>query len=389
MKRLLYILHGPVPPSSDSVRDKFFHLSEIAEGEALLPVWWRSKSNAPPFLQESFPIYRVGNFRYHLFLSYRFPKPLQRLATMLFYVRRGLKLHRERKFDAIMTYGTNRPGIAGVVLKLLTGAKLIVEIPGAPENSFRYDEPHPGNRGAVKRFFADQFLFLTCRCADRIKLLYPRQLQKYPSLRKKKVAVFHDFVPIHSISPGQSEERFVLLVGHPWYTKGVDILIRAFKSIAPQFPDYKLKLMGYYPDREFLDSLASGCPQIEFLEPRPNELAMKVMSACSVYVLASRTEGMPRVMLEAMAARKPVIASAVGGVSHYIRDGDNGLLFQSENVEELATKLASLLGNRELQARLANRGYKKVFSEWDEQSYARSFDNMLQSLEDNSPVSAA
>jgi glycosyltransferase involved in cell wall biosynthesis len=166
-------------------------------------------------------------------------------------------------------------------------------------------------------------------------------------------------------------------------------LIRAFKSIAPQFPNYKLKLLGYYPDREYLNDLAGKCPQIEFLKPGPYELALKVIGGCSVYVSASRTEGMPRVLLEAMAARKPIIASAVGGVPFYIRDNDNGLLFESENVEELTAKLATLLNSQELQARLATRAYDKVISECDEQSYTRSFHSMLQSLREKLHVPCA
>jgi glycosyltransferase involved in cell wall biosynthesis len=387
MTRLLYISPGPVPPSSDAARNKFKHLSEIAEGEVLLPVWWDSPNRVSPYLRGTFPVYRVGNFCYHFFLMFRFPKPLRRLAILLFYLRRGLQLHREKPFDVIMTYGTNRPGIAGVILKWITGAKLIVEIPGVPENAFRFDEPHPGIRAGIKRFFADRFLVLAGKTADCIKLLYPWQLRKYPCLGNTKVAVFHDFVPVHLISAEQSEERFVLLVGFPWYTKGADVLIQAFKLIAAQFPNYRLKLMGYYPDREYLNDLVGCCPQIEFLDPRSHELAMKVMSACSIYVLASRTEALGCVLLEAMAARKPIIASAVGGVPHYISNNDNGLLFQSENVEELAEKLGTLLTDPELQARLAKSAYEKVFSKFDEQSYVRSFDNMLQSMGDKSPIS--
>lgn len=384
MTRLLYILPGPVPPSADPARDKFNHISEIAEGEVLLPVWWDSRDSLPPFLREAFPIYRVGNFNYHLHLLHRFPKPVQRLARFLFYLQRGLQLHRDKKFDVIMTYGTNSSGLAGVILKWITGAKLILEIPGVPEDAFRYEVPHPGIRAAIKRFVADQLLLLSGTVADCIKLLYPRQLQKHPRLQNKRVAVFHDFVPVGVIRTGESEERFVLLAGYPWYRKGVDILIRAFKLIAARFPDYKLKLMGYYPNREFLNNLAAGCPQIEFLKPVPNELALNVIGSCSVYVLASRSEAMGCVLLEAMAARKPIIASAVNGVPHYISDNDNGLLFQSENVDELAEKLAVLLSSQELQARLATRGYEKVLSEYDERSYVRSFHSMLQPLQDKS-----
>jgi glycosyltransferase involved in cell wall biosynthesis len=381
--RLLYILPGLVPPTSDPALDKFTFLSEIAEGEVLLPVWWDSPKSVSPFLRETFPIYRTGNFCYHLFLSDRYPKFLRRFATLLFYVRSGLQLHREKRFDAIMVYGTNTPGIAGAVLKWLTGALLIAEIPGVPENAFRYDVPHPGIRDAVKRFVADRLLELVGRTADCIKLLYPWQLRKYPCLHDKKVAVFHDFVPVHVVHPENGEERFILIASHPWYTKGVDVLIRAFKSIAGQFPNYKLKLMGYYPDRESLNNLAAGCAQIEFLAPRPYDEALKVISSCSIYVLASRSESMGRVLVEAMAARKPIIASAVGGVPHYITDNYNGLLFQSENVEELAAKLATLLGSQDLQDRLATRGYEKVLPDYDERSYVRSFDSMLRSLADD------
>jgi glycosyltransferase involved in cell wall biosynthesis len=382
MTRLLYILPGPVPPSPDSALDKFKYLSEIAEGEVLLPVWWDSPKGVPPFLRDTFPAYPVGNFCYHFFLPERLPKPLRRLAIFLFYLRQGLQLHRKKKFSAIMTYGTNLPGIAGVILKWFTGAKLIVEIPGVPQDAFRYEVAHPGSHEAIKRFFADQLLLLVGTGADCIKLLYPEQLGKYPSLRNKSVAVFHDFVPVDLIASEEGEDKFILSAGFPWYRKGIDILIQAFASIAAKFPDYKLKLMGYYPDREFLNKLVGNCAQIEFLSPRSNDLALKVIGSCSVFVLASRSEAMGRVLLEAMAARKPIIASAVDGVPHYIADGDNGLLFRSEDVEQLAEKLDQLLTSPELQAQLARRGYEKVFTEYDERSYVRSFHRMLESMGD-------
>jgi glycosyltransferase involved in cell wall biosynthesis len=138
--------------------------------------------------------------------------------------------------------------------------------------------------------------------------------------------------------------------------------------------------MGYYPDRHVLEELAEDCPQIEFLAPRTNELALKVISACTIYVLASRTEAMGRVLLEAMAAGRPIIASNVGGVPHYISDDDNGLIFSSGNVEDLAAKMVRLLNDKELRARLGQKGYQRVFSEFDEASYVRAFGRMLQSI---------
>lgn len=383
MTRLLFVLPGLVPPGENATRDKLFYLSEIAEGEALLPVWWDTAQKAPPFLQRTFPEYRIERFRYHMFLAFKYPKLLRKPFTFFYYIRQGLRLHREKPIDVIFAYGTNSPGMAALMLKWLTGAKLVVEIPGAPENAYRYDHPNQsGLVNPIKRFWARKFLIFVGSCSDCIKLLYPWQLTTFPSLRHKRVSVFHDFVPVHTISKEEPKELFVLSVGYPWYTKGMDVLIRAFKLIAAKFPGYKLKLMGFFPDREYLEKLADGHPQIEFLAARPNDLALRVIGACTVYVLASRTEGLPRVLLEAMAASKPIVAAAVGGVPSCVRDGDNGLLFEPENISELSDKIAQLLGNGELRTRMSDRGYARVMNEFDEGAYVRSFQAMLKSLQD-------
>jgi glycosyltransferase involved in cell wall biosynthesis len=381
MPRLLYILPGLVPPDSDSRRDKFHYLSDICEGELLLPIWWSTADEVDAHLKDGFPKYRVGRFCYHLFLFHEPPRILRKVATFFWYISRGFQLNQENKIDVIMTYGTNLPALAGTILKWLTGAKLIVEVPGVPENAFRYDEPNQGNRERVKRFFANGLLYFVGRASDCLKLLYPWQLHKYPRLRKKKTAIFHDFVPVRCVQLTEQIDEFILCAGYPWYTKGVDILIRAFKAIVKYYPNYKLKLMGYYPDRQFLEELTEGCPQIEFLTARPHELALKVISSCSIYVLASRTEGMGRVLLEAMAAGKPIIASNVGGVPHYIINNENGLLFRSEDVEELVQKMLFLLNDKELQIRLARNGQERVFSQYDEFAYVRAFKKMLESIE--------
>ena len=78
-----------------------------------------------------------------------------------------------------------------------------------------------------------------------------------------------------------------------------------------------------------------------------------------------------------MAARKPIIASAIAGAPYCIEDNVSGLLFRSENVEELATKLATVLSDEVLRTRLAERGYERVMTEFDEQAYVRAFQCML------------
>ncbi len=377
MTRMLYIMNGPNPPHLDESLDQFSYLSEIVEGEILLPVWGRSLDVLPEVLSSTYPVHRVGRFTYHLYQPERLPIPLRLFAKLSFYLRLGLQLHRKQKFDLIMTYGTNATGIAGVILKWLTGAKLIAKIPGNPRDSFRRGDHAAGIGSSIKRFVADLNLHLVCGAADCIRLLYPWQLQKYRLLCNKKSAVLPPFVPIgRAIVCDATPHASVLSMGYPWHTKGFDILIRAFMSIAKRFPQYRLKIVAAGVD--YLKELAKGCAQIEFEGPLPYALALEEMAHCSVYVLASRTEGLPRVLQDAMAAKKPIIASAVGGVPYLIQDGDTGLLFESENVEELAKKLTLMFSSPELRSHLADRGYQKVTTELSEQAHVRSFRAMLE-----------
>jgi len=378
--RLLFIQPGLVPPASDPRRTRFHYLSEVSEGDVLLPVWWDGADKVRTDLKHTFPVHRVGRFSYHMFLFYKLPRIFRKPAVFLWYISRGLELHHQNKIDVIVTYGTNAPAVTGTILKWLTGAKLIVEIPGAPENAFRYDKPNAGVAASMKHFLADLLLQFVGRASDCLKLFYPWQLKEYPSLQRKPTAVFHDFVPVRCVEMTDAVDQYVLCVGFPWYTKGVDILIRAFTQIAPQFPHLKLKLMGHHPDRLFLEELARGYPQIEFMGARPNEEALKVIAACMIYVLASRTEALPWVLLEAMAGLRPIIASNVGGVAHCITDGDNGLLFSPGSVDELAQKLVQLLNDAELRERLGQRGRERVMTEFDELAYARHFEKMLKSV---------
>jgi glycosyltransferase involved in cell wall biosynthesis len=130
-----------------------------------------------------------------------------------------------------------------------------------------------------------------------------------------------------------------------------------------------------------LERLACDCKQIEFVPAAPNEIALKVMAGCSVFALASRTEGLARVLLEAMAAGKPIVAFAVGGTSHCITHNENGILVEPGNVAALAAGLDRVMNSPELAKRLGAKARTRVFSDFDEHAYTRAFDAMLRSLE--------
>ena len=380
--RILYVHSTVMPPPTDLKTDRFWLLSGVMEGDVLQPIWFERPDQVEAlFGPGSYPVHTVGRFRYHWFLGNGSRGIRQRLATFRFYLKKGLELHRERHFDCIVAYSHMTTALLAGALKLLTGARLIVEIATSPDKVYITERAHPGLRERAMKFYSDICLHLSMLMADRAHLLYPAALASYPALRKMPSSVFHEFVPVSVVERDderERQERYVLLVGSPWYLKGADILVGAFLSLAADFPDLKLKILGFYPDRAELDALIRGCPQIEILQARPHPEALKVIEGASIVVLPSRCEGMGRVLIEAMAAAVPVIGSRVGGIPMLVRDGENGFLFPVGDCSQLGMRLRQLLGDSELRLRMGESGYLRAHAELDETAYVREFAQMVE-----------
>jgi glycosyltransferase involved in cell wall biosynthesis len=85
-----------------------------------------------------------------------------------------------------------------------------------------------------------------------------------------------------------------------------------------------------------------------------------LLAGCDVFCLPSRMEGMPLVVLEAMAQGKPVVATAVGGTGELVVDGETGVLVPPDDVDALAGALARLLSDSELARRMGEAGRARV-----------------------------
>jgi glycosyltransferase involved in cell wall biosynthesis len=153
--------------------------------------------------------------------------------------------------------------------------------------------------------------------------------------------------------------RDVLYAGVLTPLKGVHHLIAAFAAVAPRYPGERLILIGKSPDGAYRQDLERRIAALRigeavtFVPELPQaELAAR-MAAARVLVLPSYSEGLGRVLFEAMATGTPVVGSAVGGVPDLVRDGVNGFLVAPGDEEQLAARLATLLGDRGVWARLS------------------------------------
>jgi glycosyltransferase involved in cell wall biosynthesis len=178
-----------------------------------------------------------------------------------------------------------------------------------------------------------------------------------------KVAVVPNAVPLPLLAPSGSEvPGRVLFLGRVDAGKGVFELLAAGALLATRFPALRLVLGGEgdaQAVRRRAAELGIG-ERVELLGwvdagGREAELAK-----ASVFCLPSHAEGLPMALLEAMAARKAVVASSVGGIPEAVRDGDNGMLVPARDATALAGALATVLGDGALRARLADRARATV-----------------------------
>jgi glycosyltransferase involved in cell wall biosynthesis len=213
--------------------------------------------------------------------------------------------------------------------------------------------------------------------SDRVHLLYEAQLGHYPRLQRVPSSVFHDFVLVSLIPRAAEPERVILLVGAPWYLKGADLLIKAFKNVAAEFPEVIVRLQGYYEDKDELEVLIKGTPRIEIVKAVANPETLQRISRALILVHPSRCDGLSRVLIEAMGAGVPIITSDAGGNPYCIRDGETGLVFPSGDAVELGRRLRELLANRDLRERLARKARQVAQTEYSEQVYVDQFVRMI------------
>jgi glycosyltransferase involved in cell wall biosynthesis len=186
---------------------------------------------------------------------------------------------------------------------------------------------------------------------------------------EKKIAVIYNSVEPVSPSPfeGEGLSSFgelrpvsiplatgikVVTVGRlvPW--KQIDHLIEAVSECE----DAGLVIVGDGPERGRLEAIVLEnqlTDRVYFAGQTSKEETLALMAACDLFVLNSTYEGFPHVVLEAMGAGLPVIATAVGGTPELVRNGENGLLIAPNGNGALAKTLMLLVTSSETRQRLA------------------------------------
>jgi|Deesub1362A_J573_1020465.scaffolds.fasta_scaffold00550_21 glycosyltransferase involved in cell wall biosynthesis len=178
-----------------------------------------------------------------------------------------------------------------------------------------------------------------------------RVLTTFWGINEKKITVVYNsfesnFDMIETIAIPLPTEYKVVFIGRLTKYKGIEGLLHAIA----QLQEVGLVIIGDGPHREALEALAQelGISQeVIFTGQLPYEQAMAYLKSCDLFVLNSVHEGLPHVILEAMAAGVPVIATAVGGIPEVIENGVNGVLVPPNDQAALCEAIQRMLEDRE------------------------------------------
>jgi glycosyltransferase involved in cell wall biosynthesis len=168
-----------------------------------------------------------------------------------------------------------------------------------------------------------------------------------------KISIVHCGIEpeLYVAPPRETFGKRVLFVGRLTPEKGGALLLEAFAQVFAAHPEARLTVVGDGPERPALEARAQalGVAEAVTFAGARNQLQVAAhMAEADMLVLPSFAEGVPVVLMEAMAAGLPTIASRVAGVSELVHDEETGFVIPPGDLETLANRLSRLMSNPNL-----------------------------------------
>ena len=287
-------------------------------------------------------------------------------------------------------------GFIGAVAKIVAGVfrrrvALVVESHGDFEVAVFYQRriPLPALYRLVMRLTAS---FAISR-ADLLRTVSgssTEQLRRWDP--DKTILQFPTWTDIEPFLQGRDDgesrrSHDILFAGVLIPRKGVHNLINAFASIAADVPEARLVIAGRTENKEYAAQVKAMVKearleqQVRFVGEVGQPQLAALMRKAAVFTLPTYSEGLPRVVWEAMAAGLPVVASAVSGIPELITEGETGFLIEPGDEQALAERLRWVLEHREEAAEVGRRA--RVYSEsfYSTDVYLRGYRNLFEVAE--------
>lgn len=162
-------------------------------------------------------------------------------------------------------------------------------------------------------------------------------------LKEKNITDFDEVEKFNILMVGSLEQRY----------KGFDLVLEAYHKIKNNFQNIKIYIIGDGIYKQELVDLATKLQiqhQVYFLGKMSREKVLETMDQADLFIMPSRTEGLPRALIEAMARGVPAIGSKVGGIPELLNDE---FLFEKENITELTKLLLRVIPDKILRMKMS------------------------------------
>ena len=284
------------------------------------------------------------------------------------------RLVRQGRFDVVHTF-LFHANVVGRIVARLGGARRVV-------SSVRVEEPRRWHQWLNR---------LTWRLADRI-VCVSESTKRFFCERARvpaaRAAVIPNGVDASRFKPREGpptpvqDPVRVIAVGRLEPQKGYDVLVEAARMCAERDIVFEVAVAGEGPDREMLEGRVRDAGLAEtFRLLGTRDDVPELFAAADLFMSASRWEGMPNVVLEAMAAGLPVVGTSVGGTPEVVVQGETGLLVQPDDPHALAAAMAELMLDPETRQEFGQRGRQRVLAEftWERnaEAHMRLYDAWL------------
>lgn len=280
-------------------------------------------------------------------------------------------------FDLINAHVALPDGYAALVIKKkLHNRPLVVTVHGI--DLYHTIDHNPGCRRAVERVFrtADKVIMVS----GKLKQL---TLKNFGQLNNIKVigngvdlSTFEgpEDKPVKSGSIKKTNEIIMITVAELIERKKIDLILMALNKLSNRFPGLRCLIIGDGREKARLIDLTAKLglqKKVEFKGKLAHAEVLAHMKEADLFVLPSIREAFGVVYIEAMACGKPVIACRGEGIEDVIEDGISGILVEPGNVDDLAEKIAMLLGDNKKAERIGQAGRKLVLERYTWEENAR------------------
>lgn len=374
--RVLIISHL-YPRKTDPILGNFVHLQvkhllkEGCQVEVISPVpyapriFWtnlrrRAYGQTPVFdvIEGIFVYYprfiRAPGSWFHGPSSYTFYRSILRLAD---------NIVKEFQPHILHTYDATPDGYATLLLKKRYNLPLVCSVLGADINVYPFYKPLTLQLTQQVIAQADQLVAVSEALRKSVEVL---------AQPKREIRVIYMGCDIGVFRPDEAarkrtreflgispKEKIILFVGRLVRAKGVFELVEAFSQLRSRLPKTHLVLLGDDRDRLRLENQVrqKGLNDVvHFIGVRPHSEMPSWLNAADLFVLPSHNEGLPNVVVEAMACGIPVVATNVGGIPEVIEDKRSGLLIEKGDIHSLASAIEDLLRRDEKRKEMGTYG---------------------------------